>query len=82
MKIWAKNLVRIYHLADLAHLMIGTSIISARINVNFGQNDWRSDHQIHPYMLGDNSVNIKTETKLISNLLIKPEIEPIGNSNY
>jgi hypothetical protein len=25
--------------ADLAHLMIGMSIILAKINVNFGQND-------------------------------------------
>jgi hypothetical protein len=41
-----------YIWADLAHLMIKMLIILAKINVNFGQNDQYSDHQmsqIHLY---------------------------------
>jgi hypothetical protein len=40
--------------ANLAHLMIGMSIILAKININFSQNNQHSDYQvsqIRPYVI-------------------------------
>jgi len=59
--------------ADLTHLMIGMSIISARINANVGQNDRHSDHQvsqIRPY--GKNLTN--------SNQSLIPKVSELSDS--